>query len=74
MMYKMRRRKPELTLFPIDGIFDLPHHIGLVIWEELAFDNAVSNTQWGKWIAEQLNVMAMNGIRTPVTRATNPVP
>ena len=30
MMYEMRRRKPEPTLLPIQGIFNLPHHIGMV--------------------------------------------
>ena len=36
MMYAMRRRMPESTLLPTQGIFNLPHHIGMV-WEELAF-------------------------------------
>ena len=30
MMYEMRRKKPESTLLPTDGIFNLPHHIGMV--------------------------------------------
>ena len=27
MMYEMRRGKPESTLLPAQGIFNLPHHI-----------------------------------------------
>jgi hypothetical protein len=34
-------RNPEPTLLPTKGIFHLPHHIDMV-WEKLAFDNAVS--------------------------------
>ena len=40
------RRKPEPTLLPTQGTFNLPHHLGMV-WEELAFDAAVSYTQQG---------------------------
>ena len=39
-MYEMRS-----SLHP-QGIFNLPHHIGAV-WEELAFDGAVSYAQQG---------------------------
>ena len=46
--------------FTDSGIFNLPHHTGMV-WEELAFDYAVSYTQREKWIAAQLNVMAVVG-------------
>ena len=47
MMYEMRRRrKPEATLLLTQGTFNFPHHIG-IIWEELAFDNAVSYIQQG---------------------------
>ena len=46
MMNEMSRRKPESTLLPTEGLFNLPHHIGMV-WEELAFDNTISFTQWG---------------------------
>ena len=42
MMYEMRRREPEPTLLPTQGIFSLPYHIGV------AFADAVSYTQWGK--------------------------
>ena len=28
--YEMRRRKPEPTLLPTEGIFNFPHHIGIV--------------------------------------------
>ena len=46
MMYEMRRRKPEATHLMSQGTFNLPHQIGMV-WEELAFDDAVSYTQRG---------------------------
>ena len=39
MIYEMRRRKPEPTLLPTQGFFNLPHHTGMV-WEELGFDDA----------------------------------
>ena len=42
--YKMRRRKHEPTLLLTQGIFNHPHHIGMV-WEELAFDDTISYTQ-----------------------------
>ena len=29
-MHEMRRRKPKPTLLPTQGIFNLPHHIGMV--------------------------------------------
>ena len=45
MMYEMRK-KPEPTLLPTQGIFNLPNYIDMV-WEELAFDDAVSYTQRG---------------------------
>ena len=60
MLYEMRMRKPELTCLPTQGLFNPPHHIGMV-GEELAFDDAVSYTQRGKQIAAQLNVMAVTG-------------
>ena len=46
MMYERRRRKPEPKFLPTQGIFNLPHHIGMV-GEELAFGDAESCTQWG---------------------------
>ena len=46
MMHEMRRKKPEPTLLPTKGIFNLPHHIGMV-GEELAFDDTVCYTQQG---------------------------
>ena len=30
MMYEMRRRKRKPTLLPAHGVFNLPHHIGMV--------------------------------------------
>ena len=44
MMYEMRKRKPKPTLSPTQGIFNLSHHTGM-LFEELAFDDAVSYTQ-----------------------------
>ena len=43
MMHEVRRENPKTTLLPTQGIFTLPHHIGMV-WKELAFDDAVSYT------------------------------
>ena len=71
MMDEMRTRKLEPTLSLIQRIFNLPHYIGMV-WVEPAFDDAVSYTA-GKWIAAQLNVIAVTVIRTPVPRITYPV-
>ena len=45
-MYEMITRKPDLTLLSTQGIYILPHHIGMV-GEELAFDDPVSYTSWG---------------------------
>ena len=58
MLYEIRWRKREPTPLMTQEIFNLPHHIGMV-WEELAFDDAVSYTQRGEWIAAQLNVIAV---------------
>ena len=41
MMHEIKRKKPEPKLLPTQGIYDLPHRIGMVC-EELA----VSYTQW----------------------------
>ena len=30
MLYEMRRRNPKPTLYPTQGIFNLPNHIGMV--------------------------------------------
>ena len=43
-MYELRR-KPHPTFLPTKAIFNLPYHIGMV-WEELAIDDTVSDTQW----------------------------
>ena len=45
MMYEIRRRKPEPTLFLTQRVFNLLHNIGMAL-EELAFDD-VGYTQWG---------------------------
>ena len=41
MMYLMIRRKPEPTVLPTQGIFNISQHIGMV-WEELTFDDTVN--------------------------------
>ena len=69
----MKRRKPKPSLLPTQEIFNLSHQIDMVR-EELAVDDAVSYYIAGKWIAAQLNVIAVTVIRTPVPRANNPVP
>ena len=51
MMYEMRRRKPMPTLLPTQGIVNLPHHIGM-LGEQLAFDDAVTYTQWGNGLQQ----------------------
>ena len=46
MMYEMKRRKPESIFLLTQGIFNLPHHIGMLY--DVAFDNdTVSYTQRG---------------------------
>ena len=45
-------RNPEPTLLLTQGIFNIPYHID-VVWEQLAFDDAVSYThQWKSKLAE----------------------
>ena len=70
MMYEMRARKFEPTLLTMQGIFNpthhlyiwcvglnIPHHIFIyMVWEELAFDDAVSYTHW--WKSKLAEVMA----------------
>ena len=34
MMYEMRRRKPDFAILPTQGIFNLPHQIG-VLWYDI---------------------------------------
>ena len=46
MMYVMRRRKAEPTLLSTQ-VVNLQHQIGIVLWEELGFDDAVSYRQQG---------------------------
>ena len=69
MMYEMRRRKPESTRLPSKAIFNLPHHIGMVL-EKLAFCDTVYTT--GNLIAAQLNAIAMTRIHTPDASVTHP--
>ena len=73
MMSEKTRRKPAPILSPTQGIFNLPHHI-VMVWEELAFDDAVSYTQWWKWISAQLKVMAVTGFVPLVPSLINPAP
>ena len=42
-MFEMKRRKLEPLLLPTQGVFNLPHHIGIA-WEELAFDDTIRYT------------------------------
>ena len=65
MMYEMRR-KPKPTRLPTREIFNLAH-IDMV-WEELACKIYTAE----KWIAAQLNVIAVTGIRTPIPSVTYP--
>ena len=50
MVYEMRRRKTEPTLL-LTQVFYLPHHAGMV-WEKLAFDDAISYTQLGNGLQQ----------------------
>ena len=63
MMYDTRRRKPEPTFLLTQGIFNLPHHTGMVC-EELVCGEMDCSTG---------NGYGIDRIRTPVTRITNPV-
>ena len=60
MMYEMRLEgeSPSLLFYWLKGLKKI--YICMV-WEELVFGDAVNYTQWGKWIAAQLNVMAVMG-------------
>ena len=60
MVYEMRRIKPEPTFLLTQQIFNVPRHIGMV-WEELAFDDALSYTQRGNRLQQQLNAMVVMG-------------
>ena len=44
VIYQMRRRNLEPTRLLTEGIFNLPHHIGMV-QKDLAFDDVGSYTQ-----------------------------
>ena len=57
--YDVWDEKEKATLLPTQRIFNLPHHILYMLWEELAFYDVVSYTQRGKWTAAQLNVIAV---------------
>ena len=58
-------------MYRLKGFLNFPHHIGME-GKELAFDDAVGYTQQGKWIAAQLNHIAMTSIRTLIPRVTHP--
>ena len=68
----MIMRLSEPTLLPTQGILNLPQDIGMV-WEELAFDDDATYTQWGMDCSTAKN-NGRDKIRTPVTTVTNPVP
>ena len=70
MMHDMRRKKPKPTLLPTQGIFNLPHQIGMA-QEELAFDDGVSSK---KMDCSTAKCYGSDRIHTTVTRVTNPVP
>ena len=72
MIYGRKRKNPKPTLLQTQEIFNLPHHIGM-LWQKLAFDDAVSYSQWVEMIAAQLNGMAVTGIRALLLRITYPV-
>ena len=65
----MRWEEESLNLhfYWLKGPFNLPHDIGMV-WEELAFNDALSYKQQGKWIAAQLNVLAVAINATSITK------
>ena len=58
MMYGTGKRKPKATDLQTQVIFDLPHHIDMVL-EELAFNDTKLYTVV-KWIAAHLNIMAVS--------------
>ena len=59
MMYEMRRRNPG----PTQGIFNLPHHVGM-IWE--AFDDAVEiQISGGDGIGNRISNLQ---IRSPISK------
>ena len=53
------RGKPKTTLLPTQGIFNFPHHPGMV-WVDGLWWRSKLYMAW-KWIAAQLNVMAVTG-------------
>ena len=59
-MYEMWRRKSELTLLPIQGIFNLPHHI-CMIWRGTGLWWCCKLYTAQEWIVAQQNVMAVMG-------------
>ena len=85
LVFTIRRqvvpRKPKRTLLQTQGIFNLPHHIYMV-WEQMAFDDAVRYTQqWKSKLAEvmawglepltfKLGVRLQNKVRPPNHSAT----
>ena len=70
MVYEMRRRKPGARLLPIQGIFNLPYHIGMV-FEELAFDDAVIHN--GEMDCSAATCYGSDRTHTSVHSITNPV-
>ena len=78
-MYEIRRRKPEPTLLPNQGIFNLPHHIGMV-WEELIFYEVVDcsaakcyNRDWDSYPCPQGHIprTLTNSVNSPPQSSFN---
>ena len=61
-------RWEEESLSQLNGSLN----IHTMVWEELAFDKAVKLYTAMKYIAAQINVIAMTRIRTPDPRVTYP--
>ena len=60
VMWCMRSEgeRPSLHSYRLKVFFTGPHYVDIV-WEEQAFDDTVSYTQCGKWIAAQTNDMVV---------------
>ena len=70
MMYEMRKRKPENTLLQTQGVFNLPHHIGMV-WQKLVFDDVIQSREMD---CSSAKCHGNDRIQTPVDKVTNPAP
>ena len=61
-MHELRRKKLKPTLLPTQGIFNLPHRQGM---RGTGLLGCCKLYRAEKWIAAQLNVVAVTRIRTP---------